>query len=256
MRLRWSPIKLAVLVVIAVAVLGLYADSTAKAGGPGARVENDPSFQNVAVGGTVSVDIVVANAPTFASYEFHLAFDPSLLEFVSVTGGGDILEDAGRDSLCLGPDAADLKNAIVSYGCASTGSTVTGPSGTGVLATITFDAVCPGQGELAFVPVGKDLSVDAVSLGSLLGESIDTQGVAGDVNINGVGCGVSNVLRGDANCSGSVNAIDSALILQISAGLLSELSCAANADANGNGSVDSIDAALILQFVAGLLPTL
>ncbi len=256
MQLRWTPIRLTVLVILVAAALGLYADSPARAGEPGPTVQVSPSFQNVAVGGSVSVDIVVANAPMFASYEFHLTFDPSLLEFVSVTGGGDILEAAGRDSLCLGPDTEDLENAIVSYACASTGSTVNGPSGSGVLATLTFNAVCPGQGELAFVPVGKDLSIDAVNLGNLLGNSIDTQGISGEVNTNGAGCGDPGTLLGDANCNGTVNAIDSALILQISAGLLGELSCSRNADVNASGSTDSIDAALILQFVAGLLPAL
>jgi hypothetical protein len=207
------------------------------------------------VTGDVVVDITVENAPTFASYEFHLAFDPSVLGFVSVTGGGDILENAGRDSLCLGPDTDDLKNAIVSYACASTGGTG-GPLGSGVLATLTFEALCPGDADLAFVPVGEDLSVDAVSLSSVLGDSINTQGVSGQVNVNGVSCGNPGVLLGDANCNGSVNAIDAALILQISAGLLGELNCEDNADANENGSIDSIDAALVLQFVAGLLGSL
>ena len=97
--------------------------------------------------------------------------------------------------------------------------------------------------------------MNAVNLGDVLGESIDTRGVSGEVNINGAGC-VSTALPGDANCNGSVNAIDAALILQISAGLLGELSCDGNADLNENGTIDSVDAALVLQFVAGLLGSL
>ncbi len=256
MHLTWTPIRIAVLAVLVAAGVGLHADSTARAGGPGPSIQVSPSFQNVAVGGRVSVDIMVANAPMFASYEFHLAYDPSLLEFVGVTGGGEILEAAGRDSLCLGPDVEDLEDAIVSYGCASTGSPVSGPSGSGVLATVTFDAVCPGQSDLAFVPMGEDLTVDAVSIGSLLGDSMDTRGIGAEVNINGAGCADPGRLRGDANCNGTVNAIDSAIVLQIGAGLLGELSCSGNADVNRDGSISSVDAALILQFVAGLIRTL
>jgi hypothetical protein len=61
---------------------------------------------------------------------------------------------------------------------------------------------------------------------------------------------------GDANCSETVDSIDAALILQLSAALLEELACEGDADVNGDGRVDSLDALLVLQFVAGLLDSL
>jgi alpha-tubulin suppressor-like RCC1 family protein len=61
---------------------------------------------------------------------------------------------------------------------------------------------------------------------------------------------------GDANCDGRTNSIDSALILQLSAGLLTSLPCEDAADVSGDGSVNAIDSALVLQFVAGLLAEL
>lgn len=61
---------------------------------------------------------------------------------------------------------------------------------------------------------------------------------------------------GDANCNGTVNAIDAALTLQYDARLIASLLCPAAADVNGDGRVDSRDAALILQYVAGLLGSL
>ena len=60
-------------------------------------------------------------------------------------------------------------------------------------------------------------------------------------------------LSGDVNCSGEVNAIDSALILQFSAGLVGSLACQEDGDVNGSGDINSIDAAIVLQFVAGLI---
>ncbi len=63
-------------------------------------------------------------------------------------------------------------------------------------------------------------------------------------------------VTGDANCSGDVNSIDAAVILQYVAGLVSSLPCLNLADANHSGSVDSIDAAVILQYVAGLIGSL
>jgi alpha-tubulin suppressor-like RCC1 family protein len=62
--------------------------------------------------------------------------------------------------------------------------------------------------------------------------------------------------NGDASCNGVTDAIDSALVLQFGAGLLSALPCPAAADVNEDGSTNSLDAALILQFVAGFIPSL
>jgi parallel beta-helix repeat protein len=61
---------------------------------------------------------------------------------------------------------------------------------------------------------------------------------------------------GDVDCSGSVNSIDAAFLLQHTAGLIGSLPCAANADVNGDGNTNSLDAALILQFSAGLISQL
>ncbi|MBI4571457.1 MAG: hypothetical protein HY723_05860 [Chloroflexi bacterium] len=59
---------------------------------------------------------------------------------------------------------------------------------------------------------------------------------------------------GDVDCSGRVDAIDAALVLQLEAGLVSGLRCGFLGDVSGDGRLNSIDATLILQFVAGLLP--
>ncbi len=60
----------------------------------------------------------------------------------------------------------------------------------------------------------------------------------------------------DANCSGGVDSIDAALVLQFVAGLAGSLSCEETADVNTDGDVNAIDATLILQHIVGLLPTL
>ena len=65
-----------------------------------------------------------------------------------------------------------------------------------------------------------------------------------------------DVAAGDASCDGTVNAVDAALILQFSAGLLNSIACASAADVNGDGTIDALDAALILQLAAGLVESL
>jgi hypothetical protein len=58
----------------------------------------------------------------------------------------------------------------------------------------------------------------------------------------------------DVDCGGSINAIDAALVLQLSAGLVSVLDCMDAADLNFDHVINAIDAALILQIDAGLIP--
>ena len=57
---------------------------------------------------------------------------------------------------------------------------------------------------------------------------------------------------GDANCDGSVNSIDAALILQLHAGLIDEV--CGDVDVNGDGVANSIDALLIVQMGLGVWP--
>jgi hypothetical protein len=64
------------------------------------------------------------------------------------------------------------------------------------------------------------------------------------------------IADGDTSCDGVTDAIDAALLLQLSALVLPKLPCPAAADVNQDGSVSSVDAALVLQYAAGLVPSL
>jgi Zn-dependent metalloprotease len=65
--------------------------------------------------------------------------------------------------------------------------------------------------------------------------------------------GLEHVALGNADCLGTVNAIDALVVLQLSAELLYGLVCADKADVNDDGAIGAVDSALILQYSAGLL---
>ena len=60
---------------------------------------------------------------------------------------------------------------------------------------------------------------------------------------------------GDVNCDGAVSSIDAALILQLTAGVVTFLFCGDFGDVDGDGNTTSVDAAIVLQFTAGLIPS-
>ena len=63
-------------------------------------------------------------------------------------------------------------------------------------------------------------------------------------------------LSGDADCNDAVDSRDSLVILQFDAGLISAVACPDNADPSQDGSINSVDSTLILQLVADLIPYL
>jgi hypothetical protein len=60
-------------------------------------------------------------------------------------------------------------------------------------------------------------------------------------------------VSGDANCSGAVNAVDVAVVLQKIAALIAAVPCPQQADVNSDGGINAVDASLILQFIAHLI---
>lgn len=212
-----------------------------------------PVAQSVS-SGNVTVNVMVEDAPEFGAYEFHLSFAPNVLGFVSVENGS-FLGSTGRDPFCVGPNAEHLAAGVISYACGSLGVGA-GPSGAGLLATVTFSTSCAGTSPINFTgSAGPGEVFDPANLSDVLGASIPVDATGGSrTRTSGSPCPSSGV--GDANCNGDVDAIDAALMLQFSAGLLGQLQCAAGADVNGDGRVDAIDAALVLQYGAGLLAQL
>ncbi|MDP3767301.1 MAG: cohesin domain-containing protein, partial [Dehalococcoidia bacterium] len=136
----------------------------------------DPANQSVAYPNNVVIDLRVDNVTNLAAYEFQLQFEPSVLSFVSITNSETFLESTGRSANCFGPIPADLANAIVSFACATFGATPPGPSGSGLLATLTFSTSCAGTSPLDLIKV---------ELADPLSGDIPTQKQGGSATVTG-----------------------------------------------------------------------
>ncbi len=101
-------------------------------------------------GGNFTVEIRIENVGPLGlgSYEWQLSFDPALVQFVGVADGS-FLGSTGRNvSFCEMPSGVDPSEGSVRFGCATTGFTPAGSTGSGLLSTLTFSPVSSGASPL------------------------------------------------------------------------------------------------------------
>jgi len=176
--------------------------------------------------GSVELKALNMPAPGLGAWLIDIVYDPAVVSATSCDSvqpfsvcNAQFLEDTVR---LAGVDEnglqGDVALAIISFTCQAVGTTA--------------------------------LTINAHRLADTA--SVD---IAATVEDGSITCG-EPAAAGDANCSGAVDSIDAALILQFSADIVDTLACQGAADVNGNGTVNSVDAALVLQFVAGLLDSL
>ncbi len=97
-------------------------------------VRIDPVWKRAPLGQEFTVDVVVENVVNLGAYELTLGFDPAILRYVSIKNGS-FLGSSGRTVNCLPPDHDEASVRVI---CVTLGAEPAGPSGTGVLATVTF----------------------------------------------------------------------------------------------------------------------
>jgi hypothetical protein len=148
-------------------------------------VRIEPASQQVLPGEYFTVDVRVENVNNLGAYEFTLQFEPSVISYVTVNNG-TFLGSTGRSVFCPAPitDVGTLR-----FGCVSSDGSTPGPSGSGQLAQVVFQAVAEGTSPLDLVmvalagPLGEDISAGAiggsvnVSSGSVLAEPAFHMGV-------------------------------------------------------------------------------
>ena len=146
------------------------------------------------------------------------------------------LVEAG-DTIVWDFGGASLYHSATDCGASCNAPTTTPAFDSGIMLHGTYDLPTPFDASMEF----------------LYQCQVHTSAMRGQLVIQG---SLPQPSAGDVNCNGTVNSIDAALVLQLSAGLVASLPCQQFADVNEDGAINSIDSALILQFAAGPLTTL
>jgi uncharacterized repeat protein (TIGR01451 family) len=152
-----------VLLLSAVLGLVLIAGGSQQASGVVTVVKFSPSTKYASPGGgSFTVDVAVQDVVTrnpcpwnppgpcgLGAYSFKLSFDPTVIEWVSTVNGSFFI---GYRPIyqCLNAPGHDPENGIVAYECTTLGGTAHGPTGSGVLSTITFAPLVEGTTPLTF----------------------------------------------------------------------------------------------------------
>jgi len=101
---------------------------------PGARVRLEPADLVVDLNETFVVQVVIEEAANLGAFQFDLTYTPSIVQVQEVVVG-DFLESTEQSVVPVGPDMNNAEGRTA-FGAASFGSGP-GPSGAGVLATVT-----------------------------------------------------------------------------------------------------------------------
>jgi hypothetical protein len=108
---------------------------------PNPRVRLEPADSVVGLNETFALQVMIEEVNDLGAFQFELAYDSSILR-VQEAALGDFTGSTGRSVVPVGPEV-DNEEGRTTFGAINLGSGP-GPSGTGVLATITF--IAQGQG--------------------------------------------------------------------------------------------------------------
>lgn len=141
------------MLLLATSLLGISAADRTLAQGATVRIE--PSAAAVEAGNTVTVQVLVADVTDLMGCEVHLAYDPTYVDVV------DANPDEQGVQVQLGPflspdfvaqNGVDPANGRIDVAFAAMGAD-SAVSGSGVVATITFQGKTDGTSPLTFVSV-------------------------------------------------------------------------------------------------------
>jgi cohesin domain-containing protein/PEP-CTERM motif-containing protein len=131
MRLRTLHVSLALLIALAAAPV--FATPI---------ISVSPPASVVNVGNTVSVDIVINGAVDLYAFQFDIGFDPSVLSATSIVEGA--LLPSGGSTIYL-PGTISNASGTISFTADTLETAITGVTGSGTLATVSFQAIGAGS---------------------------------------------------------------------------------------------------------------
>ena len=143
-------VKRTLLVALSFALFVILAPTFAKA----LPVISAP-FVTVGVGDTFTIPVSITGATDLTSWQFDLAFDPSIVTATSVTEGPFM---SAFGTTLFSPGVIDNTAGLISLVTDSYVDLPPIPSGSGVLANIDFTALAPGVSPLTFSNVFLNLS--------------------------------------------------------------------------------------------------
>ena len=179
---------------------------------------------------TFTLDIRAEDISDLAGCQFDIAFDPAILEAISVSEG-DFLKTDSTTTFFLGGSIDNTNGKIT--GLSAARISTQGVSGTGTLLQVRFKAKSAGETELA---------LQNFQFGSSTGDIIP----AGPHQIRIVV--EERLVPGDVNRDGVVNILDLIFVAQQ---LGKRVSAGSPVDVNGDGIISILDLIRVAQGIAG-----
>ena len=141
----------------------------------GAKVQLTPDTETPRVGEQVQVAVHLSEAGEVAGFELHLAYDAARLRFVDGEVGA-FLHSTGRTVVPLGPEVGDGTLMLGAFSFPGQPA----PQGAGLLATITFEVLAPGETVIAVtdatvvdpMEVADPIGAASVTVSAVRGEPV------------------------------------------------------------------------------------
>ena len=184
----------------------------------------------VHAGDTFTLDIRAENVTDLAGWQFDIAFDPAVLEAISVTEG-DFLKTDGGSTFFHGGSIDNAAGKIGGLTAAQLSGD--GATGTGTLLQVTFKAKAAGE---------TQLTLQNFQFGSTVGDDIPAGPHEIYLTVE------EQLATGDVNRDGVISILDLVLIVRQ---LGQSVPAGSAVDLNGDGRVTVLDLILVAQRITG-----
>lgn len=133
----------------------------------------EPATKLISLGQVFSLDIVISDVIDLFSYQFDLAFDPSVLSASSIDEGSFL--SSGGNTFFL-PGIIDNISGTISFTADSLLGSISGVTGSGILANITFSALMVSESPISlFNSILVDSNFLDIALDSQSGGTVTVQ---------------------------------------------------------------------------------